>query len=278
MDRSGALPEVAIAWLLLSVTKGLVALHALNKVHRDIKPQNILYDTRGRIKITDFGIMASLERIDQNCKTFVGTIMYLSPERMNGMPYSFSSDVWAVGLTALTACLGKFGIDHESQFDLITKVTGGKAVGTTTLPLGMFSKAFESFIADCMAFEPSQRPTSEELLTHDLFKFHASALEHCPSELLEIIRSSKTLEKSSTLANSGDGGDLDRVLAELFALRLDDNFRIDQSTDLSTIQLTPLEISELALTFDVTRERVKERFDAKRGLTPSTHQDIVEII
>ena len=85
-----------IAWQL---TKALEKLQECNVTHRDIKPQNILLNSDGSVKVSDFGISKIVKsegmpshRSHANsigeCRTFVGTLRYMSPERLNNDTYS----------------------------------------------------------------------------------------------------------------------------------------------------------------------------------------------
>ena len=67
-------------------------------MHRDLKPDNILINKLGEIKLTDFGISKAMESTFGLCGSFVGTPSYMSPERIQGTKYSFPSDVWSVGI------------------------------------------------------------------------------------------------------------------------------------------------------------------------------------
>ena len=75
---------------------GLEHLHGLNIVYRDLKPENLLLDATGHIRITDFGL--SKEGVDDdNVKSFCGTPEYLAPEVLNRDPYGKAVDWWSYG-------------------------------------------------------------------------------------------------------------------------------------------------------------------------------------
>jgi serine/threonine protein kinase len=89
--------------------QGLVFLHGeRHLVHRDIKPANLLINLNGEPKITDFGISAGLDNSIAMCATFVGTVTYMSPERINNQCYSYPADIWSLGLSLLECGTGEF--------------------------------------------------------------------------------------------------------------------------------------------------------------------------
>ena len=79
----------------------------------DIKPSNILIDSKGNIKLTDFGVSGEL--INSVANTFVGTSGYMSPERIQGSRYSVQSDVWSLGITIMELLFGKFPFPPNGQ-------------------------------------------------------------------------------------------------------------------------------------------------------------------
>lgn len=84
---------------------GLSYLHFERMVHRDVKPANVLLNSLGYVKLSDFGIVATQTSIPHT--TVVGTVRYMSPERLRARPYGSASDVWSVGLVLLECEIGE---------------------------------------------------------------------------------------------------------------------------------------------------------------------------
>jgi mitogen-activated protein kinase kinase 1 len=101
----GPIPEAALANMVFQILWALAYLKHDKRVHRDIKPGNLLINSRGEVKVTDFGVSAELQSSVQMCGTFVGTFKYMSPERIRNQPYNYAS-VRADSLSRLApACL-----------------------------------------------------------------------------------------------------------------------------------------------------------------------------
>lgn len=79
MQVAGRFPEPVISCITVQVLLGLNYLHKdRHLIHRDIKPSNILLSTRGEVKITDFGVSGQLATTIASCKSWVGTVTYMS--------------------------------------------------------------------------------------------------------------------------------------------------------------------------------------------------------
>lgn len=101
-------------------------LHSRNIIYRDLKPENVLIDKDGNIKITDFGLAKELNIDGPECqlrtKTFCGTIEYLAPELIIGMPYGKSVDWWALGILIYEMLTGWPPWSDENRDTLLKKI------------------------------------------------------------------------------------------------------------------------------------------------------------
>ncbi|EFA84569.1 MAP kinase kinase [Heterostelium album PN500] len=118
--------------------------------------------------------------------TWVGTVVYMSPERISGRSYSYDSDIWSLGLTMLECAIGRFPYppDNNNSSGGSGDTDGGPniGIGFWTLmdyivkepapvpPPDRFSKEFCSFISDCLQKEPEDRPSASTLLNHPFIK------------------------------------------------------------------------------------------------------------
>ncbi|CAA7263982.1 unnamed protein product [Cyclocybe aegerita] len=105
--KIGAIDINVVCLVAHSVLEGLTYLYDVHRIiHRDIKPSNILLNSEGSIKLCDFGVSGEL--INSIANTFVGTSIYMSPERIQGAEYSVKSDVWSLGITLVELATGSF--------------------------------------------------------------------------------------------------------------------------------------------------------------------------
>lgn len=89
----GKWEEESLAAVSAMLADGLHYLHSnLSVVHRDIKPLNVLLNLRGEAKLSDFGVSGHLVDASK-CHSWVGTVTYMSPERIQGHPYEYTADV-----------------------------------------------------------------------------------------------------------------------------------------------------------------------------------------
>jgi len=187
LTGSSALSESVLARLSARVLGGLDYLHReRHQVHRDVKPGNILLNTQGEIKISDFGLSAELDSTQAMCATFIGTHAYMSPERLGGKPYSFASDIWSLGITLVECADGQYpypSFSSANAFVLLSQIINDPA---PTLCTETFSPAFVDFVARSVHKEPEHRPQAHELLEHSWLQMHDDALR--PFDFAAFVR------------------------------------------------------------------------------------------
>jgi mitogen-activated protein kinase kinase 1 len=112
--KLGYIEEPPLREIARQTLLGLEYLHCEKKiVHRDVKPSNVLVNTDGSVKIGDFGVSSHLANSVAKCDSWVGTVTYMSPERISGESYAFDSDVWSLGLSLLECATGRFPYPPE---------------------------------------------------------------------------------------------------------------------------------------------------------------------
>ena len=100
-------PLFVLKKLSYAILSGLSYLYTKHKIiHRDIKPNNVLMTHKGEFKLCDFGVSRELTNSLAMADTFVGTSMYMSPERIQGLNYGVKSDVWSMGLMLIELVSG----------------------------------------------------------------------------------------------------------------------------------------------------------------------------
>ena len=122
IDRLGRLPLDEAAAYSIEVGRGLAAAHARRLVHRDVKPQNVLIDSEGRAKVTDFGIARELEQ-DGLTKTgrVLGTTDYVAPEQAMGKGVDARSDIYSLGILLYEMLVGEVPFQADNLVGVAMK-------------------------------------------------------------------------------------------------------------------------------------------------------------
>ena len=156
--------EPHIAFFVREVLQALRAIHASNKIHRDIKSDNVLVSQAGDVKLADFGYTAQLDSSASKRKTVCGTPYWMAPELIQGLDYGKEVDIWSLGILCLELAEGAPPyLDEQPMRALYLIVTSG--VGGLK-DKSEWSPEFNDFVDSCLKTEPGQRPTAEQLLKH----------------------------------------------------------------------------------------------------------------
>ena len=149
---------------LRQLTLGLAAIHGIGKVHRDVKPANVLVEPDGHVVLLDFGLVRDTDTNEINRMTasgaVVGTPAFMSPEQARGLELTPASDWYAVGVILFQALTHKLPYPGASSRQLETRgppPDPRESLRNTPAPLAEL----------CMALmdpDPAKRPTAEDIL------------------------------------------------------------------------------------------------------------------
>ncbi|XP_017610011.1 mitogen-activated protein kinase kinase 4-like [Gossypium arboreum] len=162
--------ESNLSDLARQILNGLNYLHRRHIVHRDIKPSNLLINSKKKVKIADFGVSRILDQTMHPCNSSVGTIAYMSPERINtdlnqGQYDGYAGDIWSLGVSILEFYLGRFPFAVGRQGDWASLMC---AICMSQPPEAppTASHEFRHFISSCLQKDPTRRLTAAQLLQH----------------------------------------------------------------------------------------------------------------
>ncbi|MGO9977335.1 MAG: protein kinase domain-containing protein [Solirubrobacteraceae bacterium] len=114
--RLGRLPIAESVAYAIEIARALAAAHARQIVHRDVKPQNVLIDEEGSVKVTDFGIARTLEEDGLTADgRVIGTTDYVSPEQALGQVVTGQSDLYSLGVALYEMLTGEVPFKGEGQ-------------------------------------------------------------------------------------------------------------------------------------------------------------------
>ncbi len=139
------------------VAEGLSVIHQQGVVHRDIKPQNLMVQTDGTVKVMDFGIarVADLSALTQS-GFLVGTPHYISPEQAMGQRVDHRSDIYSLGVVLYEMLMGKVLFDGDSPIT-VALMHVQNPVPSLRLQRADILPEVEQLVDKCLAKEPGDR-------------------------------------------------------------------------------------------------------------------------
>lgn len=133
----------------------------MKTLHRDIKCQNVLMTTTGKIKLGDFGVSKTLEYTGDFAKTSLGTPYYLSPEICSGHKYNYKTDIWMLGCLLYELCALHKPFEGDSLHSVLNKILTQEY---TPLPKG-YSETISQLVKMMLDKNPNTRASIDDLLS-----------------------------------------------------------------------------------------------------------------
>jgi CheY-like chemotaxis protein len=161
LDSRGRLGVAAVLALAAQLAQALAAAHAQGVIHRDIKPQNLLLDERGILKVMDFGVsrLAGSAGGVREAGLLIGTPAYMAPEQLLGDDVDERTDLYATGVVLFECLTGRLPFQAESPVALVAKVLQESPPSASAL-YDEVPTAFSALLARLLARRREARPSS----------------------------------------------------------------------------------------------------------------------
>ncbi len=167
--------ENYIAYVCKNMLMGLSFMHSQNRLHRDIKSDNILVGFDGSVKIADFGFAANMSIQKEKRASVVGTPYWMAPEVIRGVEYDGKVDVWSTGITVIEMAEGEPPLYREPQLRALMLIA--LPPSPTMAEPAKWSGTLLHFLSLCLDMEPDRRCSADELLQHPFIKLACSTDE-----------------------------------------------------------------------------------------------------
>ena len=156
------LQESAAREIFRPIVKVVAYMHSINLVHRDLKLENVLLDTSGRIMLADFGFSRRYDPEDGLVDSICGTPHYSPPEIIQGLPHNpIYVDSWSLGIILYMLFFGRFPFNGLSIPELLQNIIKAEF----TFPFSLSAQATD-LLQHLIALDPKERLSAAEIMQH----------------------------------------------------------------------------------------------------------------
>ena len=163
----GPVAPAYVRAMLSDVLAALATAHAAGILHRDIKPANILFTETGAARVADFGLAKGPDTGRTETGRIMGTMAYMSPERLAGRPATVADDLYAVGVVGYEALSGRRAFPEENLVALANAITENPPPPVSVLRPDI-DPQLSAIVDRAMTLEPSARFVSAQAMRAEL--------------------------------------------------------------------------------------------------------------
>ena len=156
INERGAINQRKVAEIGSQVCQALSVAYGLDIIHRDIKPQNIMVQPDGNVKVMDFGIARAKNSVMTQTSSVLGTAHYISPEQAQGKELTAASDMYSLGIVMYEAATGRLPFDGPDAVSVAMKQVNELPAPPREINPDI-DPALEAIIMRAMAKNPSER-------------------------------------------------------------------------------------------------------------------------
>ena len=172
INERGAINQRKAAEIGSQIAQALTVAHEGGVIHRDIKPQNIMIQPDGNIKVMDFGIARAGDAGLSQTATVLGTAHYVSPEQAQGKELTGASDIYSLGVVLYEATTGKLPFDGQDAVSVAVKQVNEIPAPPSTINPNI-DPGLEAIIMKALEKDPNKRFKDAAEMRHVLNDFLA---------------------------------------------------------------------------------------------------------
>ena len=187
--KGRAMKEKYVRKFMYQISKGLKYLSDNQILHRDLKPQNILLDEKGDLKIADFGFARYIDG-DTMVETLCGTPLYMAPEIIKKQKYNEKSDLWSVGVIMYQMLFGIRPYNAKNIMDLLNQIENKDLF----IPKNKITHYCEDLLRKLLVKDYNQRITWKEFFIHPWIEMEGKFNNYeCSKSLPDNLNSIESL-------------------------------------------------------------------------------------
>ncbi|KAI7890941.1 kinase-like domain-containing protein [Mucor mucedo] len=192
-----SISESLIARVARDILRALTRIHRLNRIHRDIRSDNILLNLRGDVKLTDFSQCAQLTQSQPKRNSIVGTPYWMAPELIKGKDYDTKIDIWSLGVLIYEMAQNNPPYIEHPPLKALYLIA---LHGLPPLSSEGWSDHFKDFLAQCTTMDPLKRPDASSLLKHPFITTSVGTAE----DMIALVEKAREIESMQQLADDED--------------------------------------------------------------------------